>query len=432
MNVMKRLLRALPLLIVAWTFALPVASAASSSASSSGSDAQQKLIKKGEYLVHAGDCIACHTAPGGKQFAGGYTLPTPFGTLYTPNITPDKEYGIGQWSFEDFYNALHDGVAPGGVLGGRYLYPAFPYPSYTKVTRSDAKAIWAYLRSLKPVHKKPPENQMEFPFNIRQALIGWRLLFFHPGTFKPNPKRSKEWNRGAYLVQGLGHCSACHTDHNVLGAKKEGEFLAGGMIPVQHWYAPNLTSNQRYGLGRWSKKEIVQLLKTGISGKNATFGPMSDVVHDSLQYLDNKDLYAIATYLKSLPAKDEPEPPDHEELSQEQRQILYNMGQHLYAHHCSECHQPGGEGVEGIYPPLKGNGAVMARNPVDAIRMILQGGFEAPTKENPRPFSMPPFAHVLSDKQVAALATYIRHSWHNDAGPVPPSLVEKYRTFNMK
>jgi len=428
---MKRLLTALPVLIAAWVLALPAAAATGATASGSAKS-QQQLIKKGEYLARAGDCIACHTAPGGKRFAGGYALPTPFGTLYTPNITPDNEYGIGQWSFDDFYNALHDGVAPGGVLGGHYLYPAFPYPSYTHIKRSDAKAIWAYLRSLKPVHYQPPQNEMEFPFNIRQALIGWRLLFFHPGTYKPNPKHSKEWNRGAYLVQGLGHCGACHTDHNFLGAKKEGDYLAGGAIPVQNWYAPNLTSNQRYGVGGWSKQEIVQLLKTGISAKNATFGPMSDVVHDSLQYLNDKDLDAIATYLKSLPAKDEPEPPDHQELSKEQRQILYSMGQHLYARHCSECHQPGGEGVKSIYPPLKDNGAIIARNPVDPIRMILQGGFEAPTQGNPRPFSMPPFAQILNDKQVAALATYIRQSWGNDASPVPPSLVEKYRTINMK
>ncbi len=424
---MKRLLTALPLLLIL-AAALPMASASAADASSS---AQQKLIQKGAYLARAGDCVACHQAPGGKPYAGGLPLPTPFGTLYTPNITPSKKYGIGNWTFQEFWRALHDGIAPGGVvpLMGKYLYPAFPFPSYTKITRSDAKALWAYLRSVKPVDSRPPSNEMEFPFNIRQSLIGWRIMFFRSGVYKPDPKHSKAWNRGAYLVQSYGHCGACHTQHNPLGAPMSGEYLTGGVIPVQNWYAPNLTSNQKYGVGNWTKKEIVQLLKTGINDKNATFGPMSDVVHDSMQYMTNKDLYAIATYLKSLPAKDELPPPDHVEMSEARKKQLYKSGRILYLKHCEACHQDKGEGVPGIYPPLRDNGAIISRNPVNAIRMILQGGFEAPTKANPRPFGMPPFAQALTDKEVAAIATYIRGSWGNKASAVPPSLVRDYRTM---
>src|SRR4030095_4175255 len=228
----------------------------------------------GEYLARAGDCVACHTARGGEPFAGGLEMPTPFGTIFTPNITPDPETGIGKWSADDFYRALHDGKSKDGSL----LYPAFPYPSYTKVTRADADAIYGYIQTITPVKKKNKPHAMKFPYNQRNLLIGWRALYFQPGEYKPDPKQSAEWNRGAYLVLGLGHCDACHTSRNMLGATQKHKECAGGLIPLQDWYAPSLTSNREAGLGQWPVEEVVALLRTGISNRGVVFGPIAQGV----------------------------------------------------------------------------------------------------------------------------------------------------------
>jgi mono/diheme cytochrome c family protein len=248
----------------------------------------------GEYLARAGDCIACHTARGGEPFAGGLEMLTPFGSLYTPNITPDPETGIGKWSADDFYRALHEGKSKDGSL----LYPAFPYPSYTKVTRADSDAIYGYIMSIAPVKRKSTPHKMQFPYNQRNLMIGWRTLYFTAGEYKPDPSQSAEWNRGAYLVLGLGHCDACHTSRNMLGATVKDKELSGGLIPLQDWYAPSLTSNREAGLGQWEVEEVVALLRTGISKRGVVFGPMAQVVHDSLQYITEADTQAMAVYLE--------------------------------------------------------------------------------------------------------------------------------------
>ena len=237
----------------------------------------QTLIAKGQYLARAGDCIACHTNPGGALFAGGRAMPTPFGTLYSSNITPDPTSGIGSWTADQFYGAMHTGRFPDGGL----IYPAMPFGSYTKVTRADSDAIFAYLRSVPPVHQPNTPQDLRFPFNNRQLILGWRTLFFQEGEYQPDPTKSAEWNRGAYLVEGLGHCAMCHSPINALGGSSQSQAFEGGLIPMQNWYAPSLTSNKEAGLGEWSIDEIVDLLRTGVSRRGAVYGPMSEVVFNS-------------------------------------------------------------------------------------------------------------------------------------------------------
>jgi cytochrome c553 len=378
----------------------------------------------GEYLARAGDCIACHTARGGEPFAGGLAMPTPFGTLYTPNITPDAETGIGKWTAEDFYRALHDGRSKDGTL----LYPAFPFPSYTRVTRADSDAIFGYIRSLAPVKKKNRPHALRFPYNQRKLLIAWRALYFEPGEFEPDPSQSAEWNRGAYLVQGLGHCDACHTSRNALGATQKDKELSGGLIPLQDWYAPSLTSNREAGLGQWPTEDVVALLRTGVSNRGVVFGPMAQVVHDSLQYISESDTQAMAVYLKSLGTTGAPATPGQMRTTEAQQRASYDSGARLYDKHCKSCHGANGLGVPPMYPPLAENQAINMEYAVNPIRIVLFGGFPPSTHGNPRPFGMPPFAYTLSDQEVADVVTYMRQSWGNRASAVSGVEVAKYRT----
>jgi len=378
----------------------------------------------GEYLARAGDCVACHTARGGEPFAGGLEMKTPFGTLYTPNITPDPETGIGKWSPDDFWRALHEGRSRDGSL----LYPAFPYPSYTKITRADADAIYGYIWSLKPVRRRNTPHDMQFPYNQRNLLMGWRALYFEPGVFAPRADETPEWNRGAYLVQGLGHCDACHTSRNMLGATVKDKQLAGGLIPLQDWYAPSLTSNREAGLGQWQISDVVVLLRTGISNRGVVFGPMAQVVHDSLQYLTESDTQAMAVYLKSFAQSGTPDDPAQIRPTEGQSTASFETGAKIYDTHCKSCHGVGGLGVPPMYPPLANNQAISMEFSVNPIRMVLFGGFPPATRDNPRPFGMPPFGPSLSDQAVADVVTYIRQSWGNRGKAINAAEVAKYRT----
>src|SRR6187397_894243 len=268
-------------------------------------NATTQFLDRGEYLARAGDCVACHTAPEGREFAGGRAMPTPFGNLYVPNITPDDETGIGKWTADEFYRMMHTGISRDGAL----LYPAMPFASYTKVTREDCDAIYAYLMSVPPVHQKNRPHELRFPFNKRELLVGWRALYFNEGEYVPDSSQSAQWNRGAYLVEGLGHCAMCHTAINVLGGSSESKAFEGGMIPNQNWYAPSLTSNREAGLGNWSIKDISDLLQVGISARATVYGPMAEVVYNSLQYMSDADVEAMAVYLKELPKRDSEAPP---------------------------------------------------------------------------------------------------------------------------
>ncbi|TKC89703.1 c-type cytochrome [Trinickia terrae] len=385
---------------------------------------QAALIKRGEYLARAGDCIACHTVRGGQTFAGGLPMLTPFGTLYTPNITPDDQFGIGKWSSDDFYRALHTGRSKDGSL----LYPAFPFASYTKVTRADSDAIYAYLRSVPPVSLPSRAQELKFPFNNRNLLLGWRTLFFREGDFKPDPTKSVEWNRGAYLVEGLGHCGMCHTSINAMGGPVNSAAFAGGLIPLQNWYAPSLTSNKEAGLGDWDLKDITDLLKTGASRRGAVFGPMAEVVHNSLQYMSDDDIKAMSTYLKTIPQKKEAPETMQLETSEQFGSALLEQGQKIYTSQCAKCHAESGMGFPPAFPPLANNQSIQMPSAVNPIRMVLNGGYPPSTEGNPHPHGMPPFAQSLSNQEVAAVVTYIRKSWGNHGTAVSPQQVSDLRS----
>ena len=400
-------------------------SAAPGLAQDRGSNAEQ--VKRGEYLARAGDCIACHTAPTGKPFAGGLPMPTPFGTLYSTNITPDRETGIGKITADDFYRVMHVGRMPDGGL----LYPAMPFPSYTKVTRADSDAIFAYLKTVPAVRQPDRPNDLHFPYNNRSLIIGWRTLFFNEGEYKPDPKQSEEWNRGRYLVEGLGHCGMCHTPINALGGSSEAQAFQGGLIPMQNWYAPSLTSNKEAGLGDWSIEDIVDLLKTGRSKRGIVYGPMAEVVYNSLQYLSDADTRAMAVYLKSL-GQGSPPPATTTTAPQAESSLLLTLGKKIYDTQCASCHGATGRGQPPDYPPLANNQSIEMQSAVNAIRMVLNGGYPPGTAGNPRPYGMPPFAQTLTDDEVAAVVSYIRTAWGNRGAAVTAAEANQLRTAPLE
>jgi mono/diheme cytochrome c family protein len=376
------------------------------------STAHANEIKKGEYLARAGDCISCHTAKNGAEYAGGLRLDTPFGYLLSPNITPDPETGIGNWTADDFYRAMHDGVNK----RNEDMYPVMPYTFYTNVTREDSDAIYAYLRTLKPVHNAVDINHLYFPFDDRKTMALWRELYFTEGAFKPYPKRTAAWNRGRYLVEGLGHCGACHSPRNALGGIEHNKQYTGATI--DGWFALNLTSNLSTGLGDWTTADIVSYLKSGYSRKKSTvLGPMAEVVQNSLRYLTDDDLRAMAVYLKSLPPNSSlctgPPAPD----------LTRQKGAILYMDHCGSCHQAKGRGVAGVFPPLAGNGVVVAPDPVNILKVVLDG---VPARNGYQP--MPSFSRQLNDRQISDIANYVRTSWRNHAMPnATPQMVKQLR-----
>lgn len=379
-------------------------------------------VAKGEYLTRAGNCMACHTARDGKPYAGGRQIATPFGNIYTSNITPDKETGIGAWTADDFWRAIHNGKSK----DGKFLYPAFPYPNYTKVSREDADAMFAYLKTVEPARQANKEHELRFPYNQRILLTFWRTLYFTPGEFQEHPIQSKEWNRGAYLVQGLGHCAACHTSRNALGGTVADSDLGGGMIPMQNWHASSLTSGKETGLGEWSGQEIASLLKTGVSHRGAAFGPMAEVVASSLQHLSDSDIQSMSIYLKSLPERDAGIETGRMKVMGDVEAVL-KQGAAIYEKHCVECHQENGKGVPPAYPPLAGNRSLTASSATNPVRIILNGGYPPSTGGNPRPYGMPPFSMTLSDQEIAAVASYIRMSWGNKGSLVSSVEVSRFR-----
>jgi mono/diheme cytochrome c family protein len=372
-------------------------------------------IEHGRYLADLGDCAGCHTEPGGKPYAGGLALATPFGKLLTPNLTPDRETGIGAWSDDDFVNALLNGRGH----GGQRLYPAMPYPYYTKMSRADVLAIRVYLDTLEPVQHDVASNQLPFPYNIRTSLAVWDWLFFTPGRFQPSPDQSAEWNRGAFLVEGPGHCGVCHTAKNSLGGDKTGGALQGGVL--QGWFAPNLTGDAHSGLGGWSVEDVVEYLKTGRNRFTAATGPMSEVIVDSTARLQEVDLRAIATYLKSLPGQNEAA------TAVPENQPAMRAGQAIFSDQCKACHSPSGAGVPKMFPALKQSASVQAQNPVNLIRIVLQGARATATDAAPTAPAMPAFDWKLSDDEVGAVLTYIRNSWGNAAAAVSRNDVKTQR-----
>ncbi|MDN5923776.1 MAG: cytochrome c [Xanthomonadales bacterium] len=383
-------------------------------------------IARGAYLARIGDCAGCHTDRDAVAMAGGRAIPTPFGTIYAPNVTPDATTGIGQFKDDDFWHALHDGVRRDGAL----LYPAFPFVAYTKLRRADVDDIFAYLQSLPAVQRTPRANSLRFPYSVRGVLRAWRALFFTAGEYHDDPQHDAQWNRGAYLVQGLGHCQSCHTQRNFLGAIDADRVLAGGLIPVQNWVAPNLVG--KHGPQQWQRSELAKFLTTGVSARRSAYGPMAEVIHNSLQYLTVADTKAMVTYLTSLPTQTTAAPPAVIEPPPQQIENLRSEGQALYKKYCRGCHQDDGRGVDAIYPALADNASVTAARAINPIRMVLLGGFAPPTAANPRPYSMPAFSHKLSDREVAAIITYIRSAWSNDAAAVSPQTIHRYRSTPLQ
>ncbi|MET0333548.1 MAG: c-type cytochrome [Rhizobacter sp.] len=371
--------------------------------------ASADVVARGAYLARAGNCVGCHTSIDGEALAGGVGVDTPFGAVYAPNITPDVSTGIGSWSPSEFWRAMHHGRGK----DGRLLYPAFPYPSFARVTRDDSDAIYAYLRSVKPVVRENRPHALRFPYNTQAALAVWRALFFKPETFVPDAAQSADWNRGKYLVQGLGHCAACHSSRNALGATSVNAEFAGGLMPDSSWYAPSLANPKEAGLQGWPRDEVVKLLKTGVSAHASVSGPMADVVYTSTQYLTEKDLDAMTVFLAAIPAQ-EPAPA---QLKPAEGAAI-TRGAQVYEQRCVSCHGKQGEGVAGIYPALAGNRAVTLSSPNNLVQMIRHGGFAPSTAGNPRPFGMPPLGQALSHDEVAAVTTYMRQSWGHSASAV--------------
>jgi mono/diheme cytochrome c family protein len=373
------------------------------------------LVRRGRYLAIAGDCASCHTRRGGQPFEGGLGLQTPFGVIYTPNLTGDRLTGMGKWTPDEFYRALHQGV---GRKGSR-LYPALPYTHFTIVSRADSDAILAFLKTVPGVRYSRPASRLLFPVNLRASLVGWDALAFTPHAFRPDPAMSRGWNRGAYLVEGLGHCGACHTPRNFLGAELESRAYQGARIDND--VAPDLTANARTGLRAWSEAEIAEYLRTGRNSHANASGPMAEVVTYSTSLMSNDDLRAIATYLKALPAS-----PTRRSAAPEPSAM--RAGSAIFSDACTACHLPGGKGQPRLIPPLPGSAVTQQQDPAAVIRLILAGGRTAPTLSRPGFPAMPSFAWKLTDQEVADVATYVRNAWGNNAPPVDARSVAALRT----
>ena len=371
------------------------------------------LVARGAYLARVGNCAACHTERGGAAYAGGKGIATPFGTVFASNLTPDTATGIGAWTAAQFWRALHNGRS----ADGRLLYPAFPYPSFTEVTRADSDALYAWLRTVAPVRQADRPHQLRFPYGLQASLAVWRALFFAPGVYEPVVERTAQWNRGAYLVRSLGHCAACHSPRNAFGATR-GLELSGGLIPMQDWYAPSLAARTEAGVADWPPQEVAALLRGGMSPHGATLGPMADVVAGSTRHLDDADLAAMVEFLRSLPQA----APAPAAAAQRPDAGVRARGQALYKQSCASCHGDAGEGGTSggaiVCAPLAGNRKVLLESPTNLIRIIVNGGFPPTTHANPRPFGMPPFGPSLKDDEIAALASYVRSAWGNAAPAV--------------
>jgi mono/diheme cytochrome c family protein len=371
-------------------------------------------LRRGQYLVAAGDCLSCHLRDGGEPFAGGLGLNTPFGVIYTSNITPDRATGIGAWTSDQFYRAMHDGKSS----QGHDLYPAFPYPWFKFVSREDDDAIFAYLMSLPAVSYTSPKNDLAFPLNFRSFVGAWNLLFLDSHDFQSDPEQSAEWNRGAYLVNGLGHCGGCHTPKNSFGADKSKQELHGGKL--DNWVAPDLTSNTRIGLGDWSVDDIAEFLGTGRNGHAAAGGAMADVISYSTSLLSDADRRAIAVYLKSQPASAGIESPAPEAGAM-------RRGAAIYSDACASCHLDNGVGQSKLFPPLGKDAMLQQPDPTGLEHLILAGTRIGTSASRPSPLGMPSFAWKLTDQEIADVSTFIRNSWGNQAAPVAASGVADLR-----
>jgi mono/diheme cytochrome c family protein len=378
-----------------------------------------ELLAKGEYLARAGDCIVCHTGPGEKPFSGGLKMATPLGAIITTNITPDKATGIGDYTFPDFERAMREGIA----RDGHRLYPAMPYPSYSHVSEDDLRALYAFfMEQVNPVNRPNSPNPIKWPLNIRWPIAIWDGVFTDRVGFQPDSSQSAAWNRGAYLVQGLGHCGACHTPRGIFFQEKgldqrKNTYLAGASL--DDWFASSLRGDKASGLSSWSEADIAQFLKTGHNGHASAFGTMIDAVNNSTQYFSDDDLTAIATYLKSLPGNESPQA-----LAAASPNA---RGGRLYLQQCADCHQADGAGHAPYIAPLAGNPALSDADPASLINITLNGSSRIVVDGMPDAYRMPEFRVLLKDDQIADIATFLRQSWGAKGAPVTPDQVAKIR-----
>jgi mono/diheme cytochrome c family protein len=384
---------------------------AASGAAAAAADPQDfTQIERGRYLTLVADCAACHTVPGsGVAFAGGRPIETPFGMLIATNITPDRETGIGAWTDREFVDAVRGGRG----RDGKPLYPAMPYPYLTRLSDDDVMSIRAFLNTVPAVRNSVDANQLPFPFSIRASLRVWNALYFRDGRFAPVADKPADWNRGAYLVEGPAHCGACHTPKTLLGGDRSGRALQG--FSLQGWFAPNITNDQRRGLGTWSIDDVVAYLATGHNRTSAASGPMGEEVALSSSQMTTADLRAIATYLKDQPGQDgdvaRPVDPTDRTMT---------VGAAIYTDVCAACHRMDGSGVPGLLPMLRGSPAVQSAEPTSLLRLVLRGAQSVATAASPTGPAMPAFAWQLDDDEVAAVTTFVRNAWGNAAPAVTP------------
>ncbi|WP_457443918.1 c-type cytochrome [Roseateles sp. P5_E4] len=370
-------------------------------------------LERGAYLATVGNCAGCHTARGGERLAGGRAIPTPFGTAFSSNLTPAAT-GLGGWTSNDFWQALHFGRS----RDGRLLVPAHPITNTTLVNREDADALYAWLQAQPPATAPRREHELRWPYGSQLAVAVWRTLYFRPGVYQPDPARDAAWNRGAYLSQGLAHCSACHAGRDALGGDRGAADFRGGLLAGLGWVAPSLHDPAEAGVQRWPTEVLQRWLRDGKAQGHAALGPMAEVVIGSTAALDDADLAAMSSYLRTLPeqavARSEPAEPDARRRKR---------GAGLYREHCAACHGEQGQGRRDAsgapaYPALAGSRLVTQASAANLIRLIERGGFAPATPGNPRPYGMPPFAGVLGAEDLAALTSHLRASFGHAAGEV--------------
>lgn len=376
-------------------------------------------IDRGRYLATAANCMSCHTDidNDGTPWAGGRALDTPFGVILTPNITFDDETGIGRYSRDDFWRAMHEGIRRDGAQ----LYPAFPYPYFTRMPRRDVDAIYDYLQTIDPIRSDVvAEEELPAPLQIRTAVRGWKLINFDQGVFAPDPDRSDAWNRGAYLVRGPGHCAACHTEKTLTGGDAADGDLRGGVL--ENWHAPNIRGGENGGIAGWSEDDIVAYLGTGRAAHTMAMSRMGEVVNFSTQHLHEDDLRAIAVYLKDLDD-------ETRETHDVPGDAIMQTGEAIYFDNCAACHRTDGKGVDHVFARLDGSNKINSDDPTTIIRVVLEGARAEPTERWPHGLAMPAFAWKLTDDQIADVLNYTRHAWGNNASPVAASDVADLRDY---
>jgi mono/diheme cytochrome c family protein len=398
-------------------------------AGTSRADSVGPPLSDGEYLARAADCVSCHSIPGGKAFAGGLKMGTPLGAIYSTNITPDSETGIGSYSLADFERAVRQGT----TKDGRHLYPAMPYPSYSKLSDADVASLYRFfMKQVPPVHQANRKSEIPALLSPRWPLTIWNYVYAPSGSYIAKPGHDAAWNRGAYLAQGPGHCGACHTPRGIGMEEKSLDesspnYLAGAELDA--WYAPSLRGDMRTGLGTWAKEDIVEFLKQGHNRIGTAFGSMTEAVNNSTSYLSDSDINAIAIYLKSLSATSPQQPVAYNNATTGalRDRPTTQPGGAVYAGACASCHGFNAKGFTPYLPALVGNPVVLDHDPSSLINLMLNGSIPLVAKGTPDAYRMPQFRQLLSDQDVAEVITFIRNGWGNRATAVTAAQVAKLR-----